>query len=187
MVLLQTEEVLDIINLDNRTHMGQLVDREELLNQLGNKKKLISVLHVNIRSVNRNMDSLLLLIRSFDLSTVDVIVLSETFQMPSIDNCNLDGYAIFYNHAKFNRNDGVIIYIKNEFNPSYSKKEFETSKATVGRITFKKNNISIGITASYKPPPISKAQFINDIQNYLRYQCFQEHRNFHWWHKHKYS
>lgn len=128
---------------------------------------LLSVMHFNIRSLNKNIDNLIIFLETYKLYYIDIIVLSETFQIDSIENCNIPEYQIFYNHAKYNKNDGTIILVKKHINVDFSYSLLPNAKATISRIKLQMANITIGLTATYKPPPISKLDFVNDLHAYL--------------------
>lgn len=166
MVVLEQDEILQEIS-NNDNHIAKLVDRDLLHNELKVSHKLVNIIHVNIRSVNKNLDNLILFLESFSLYFNDIIILSETFQILSTDQCNVPGYVTFYNNAKYNKNDGVIILVKSSISAQFSSYTLSNSLATVGRLTIQVNNVTIGITASYKPPPIDKQDYINEIGTYL--------------------
>lgn len=166
MVQLEQDEILETIG----THQGQkstLVDSNLLHNKIKDSKIIFNLLHVNIRSMVKNIDKLLLLLESFNLYFNDIIVLSETFKISSIELCNIPNYQLFYNYADYNKNDGVIILVKKHISPEFSTFKLPVSLATVSRLCCVVNNIKIGITAVYKPPPISKTTFIDDIHAYI--------------------
>lgn len=78
--------------------------------------KVLSVVHFNIRSVKHNFDELLVIIQTFQLAFCDVIILSETHQIQSVNNFNIPGYNAYYNNSDINKNDGVIIFVKAQIN-----------------------------------------------------------------------
>ena len=69
------------------------------------------IMHVNIRSINANIDELELLIGKLK-SMPTIIICSETWHLP----CPiLNGYQMYYNNSKINRADGSVIFIKSNF------------------------------------------------------------------------
>mgnify|MGYP000647982336 CR=1 FL=1 len=58
-----------------------------------------SVIHVNIRSMYKNFD---------------VIVISETHFIYDRTDFNIPGYSIIFNESKLNRCNGCIMYIKQD-------------------------------------------------------------------------
>ena len=100
-------------------------------------------------------------------------MLTETFQIDSINNCNIPDYKVFYNEANYNKNDGVVILVKTHLNVDFSFNQLPNSGVTLSRINFEINGKTFGLTATYKPPPIPKADFIEEIYAYLEtINCF---------------
>ncbi|KAL3280768.1 hypothetical protein HHI36_004000 [Cryptolaemus montrouzieri] len=113
----------------------------------------------------KNLDNLMLLLHDFDLHFNDIIILSETYRTSSVAQCNVPGYQLFYNSA--DKNNGVIVLVKNTIMCEFSAEKLPISLATVCRITCVVNGIKIGITAVYKLPTIPKNDFVKDIHNYV--------------------
>ncbi|KAL3268946.1 hypothetical protein HHI36_008032 [Cryptolaemus montrouzieri] len=146
---------------------GQLVNGEELAGVVSLTNNQLNVIHLNIRSVRKNFDNLLLLFQAYYLFFCDVIVLSKCFQINSAEEFNIPGFTFFYAEGCYNRNDGVIIFGKSSIHVEVVHVKLPTSGATVSRMSFKFNNISYGITATYKPPPIWDRGFIQDLLGFL--------------------
>lgn len=73
--------------------------------------KSISILHVNVRSVNCNFDSLTVLLQRTNIAC-DLIVLSECWLSKVTSECPyLENYTSYKSTYK-NQNDGVIIYAR---------------------------------------------------------------------------
>lgn len=109
MVLLQQDEVLNELSKVNDGDSGLLVGQDELHNRINQNRESINILHVNIRSVHKNIDNLILLLENFRLTnSVDIIVLSECFRLPANDQPCIPGFDTFYNNADYNRNDGCL-------------------------------------------------------------------------------
>lgn len=167
MVVLQLNEVLDDISENTGVSCDQLVDEVELHQLIDWDKKLINILHVNIRSVNKNLDNLILLLESYNLYSNDIIVMSESFQIESVDQCNIPGYNTYYNNADFNKNDGVVIMVKTGIDVEFSSVKLPNSNATVSRLLFKVGGLTYGITAVYKPPPIPIVDLVSDLHSFF--------------------
>lgn len=160
------DEILDIINEEEDFNGGKM-DSEKVNKLLNNRDYFLKIMHTNIRSVSKNIDNLLIFIESYNLQNFDIIALSETFQLVSTNNCNIPGYQLFYNGARYNRNDGVILLVKNGIQVNFSSMQMHNSKATVSRLIFERNKISFGLTVTYKPPPIPQTTFIDDLHSFL--------------------
>lgn len=167
MVLLQHDEILEELSRLQENHYGHLVSDSELPILLDNKEKLFNIFHLNIRSIQKNFDNLILLLQSFNLTDCDILVLSECFQISSPSQFYIPGYESFYNSANYNKNDGVVIMIRQNILAEVLHTKLTKSQATISRITCNIKNTTIGISAVYKPPSIDKQAFIQDIQNFF--------------------
>ena len=166
MVVLQQDEILKDIET-NENYLTRLVDKDLLHNSINQTSKLLNVVHFNIKSAQKNFDNLILLLEDFNLYFCDVIVLSETFQLCSTDYFNIPGYNTYYNKADYNKNDGVLILVKTGIDVTFSTKTLPNSHVTIGRMVLQVRDFKIGLTAMYRPPPVSKKEFVDDIEAYL--------------------
>lgn len=129
---------------------------------VGNK---LNIIHFNIRSINKNFDELLIYLNQFNLKNLDIIVLSETWRIESVSDFCIPNFNAYYNESRFNKADGVIVYIKK--NIICNIKLINFSETNIIRSDFKINNISFGINVSYRPPGINPDIYINELSNYL--------------------
>lgn len=166
MVQLQLDDIMNNIE-EEEVHIGQLVNENELHKTIKLNNKVLNLLHLNIRSANRNFDNFILLIQTYNLYFVDVFILSEAFRDTCIIGCNIPGYKTYFNDAGYNRNDGVLILVRNDIKAEFSILKFPLSKATLGRLECRVGDSSMGIVAAYKPPPIPKIDFTKDLHDYL--------------------
>ena len=70
----------------------------------------LSILHQNIRSINKNIDEFKIFLHQINTS-IDCIILTETWKIDNLDIYRMQGYEIIYNNGNFNKSDGVVIYI----------------------------------------------------------------------------
>lgn len=95
-----------------------LVKIENLAEALTAEKTCgLSVLHINIRSLDKHFVDLEALIRTH-LRNIDVIVCTETWKIHHLQMYSLEGFHSYYNNGNINKNDGVVIYIKNNLKHS---------------------------------------------------------------------
>ncbi|KAL3265779.1 hypothetical protein HHI36_009977 [Cryptolaemus montrouzieri] len=153
--VLSPEETMNEILDVSEDQRGQLVNGEELAGEVSLMNNQLNVIHLNIRSVRKIFDNLLLLFQAYNLFFYDVIVLSECFQINSAEEFNNPGFTTFYGEGNYNRNDGVITFIKSGIHVEVVHVKLPTSGTTVSKMSFKFNNISYGITATYKRPPMT--------------------------------
>lgn len=112
-------------------------------------EQFLNIIHLNIRSLNKNFDELLVYIESLE-NNVDIIVLSETWKLEGLCNFSIPNFNIFYNESFFNKNDGVVVYVKHNIDPIFNI--IHLSETKLLRFLFVINNTSYALTASYLRP-----------------------------------
>lgn len=133
------------------------------INSHKSKCEFLSILTINIRSVNCNLDSLLIYISRFDFC-LDIIVLTECWInansiIPSIDN-----YYYCSSKKSLNKNDGIIIYIRNGLQSCTMEPEFKDGNCLVTKI-----GNEFTIISSYRPPCFSNpAPYLESLDIILR-------------------
>ena len=88
---------------------------------------------------------------------LDILILSETFEIFDINAHNIDGYTAFYNQSTINNHDGTIIYIKNALHPDILITKINNFNFI--RAIIQKHNMKIGITAIYRLPRYKKKRY----------------------------
>lgn len=73
----------------------------------------VKMFHVNIRSLNKNLDSLKLVLNEIDCS-YDFIVLTEIWKIVDVSMFQIPDYSLVYNNGSVNQNDGVVVYVRND-------------------------------------------------------------------------
>lgn len=124
-----------------------------------------AVFHLNIRSLSKNIDELLIFLQQFN-KKFDAIILSETFQIFDICLFHIDGYELVYNRGALNKNDGVVVYVKS----CYTFQQKIDKIGDIDAITININiqpNIPLTITAVYRPPSTNVYNFNANLLNYL--------------------
>ena len=148
-------------------HKYETIGADELKGKINIKNKVLNVLHLNIRSIRKNYDELIIFLETYNLLYCDIIILGECFQLDSHKQFNIQGYSPYYNHGDFNKNDGLIIFIKTEINTDITSTKLENSGVTVTKINLEINNISYGITTVYRSPNTNIQAFIQDVNEFL--------------------
>jgi hypothetical protein len=75
----------------------------------------LNVLHMNIRSYNRNIDDFWCLINDL-INCLDIIIFTETWNNTGCIPQKLTGFSNNKTDKNYNQNDDVIIYINNKHN-----------------------------------------------------------------------
>lgn len=127
---------------------------------------------MNIRSIQKNFDDLIIFLRQFS-NDFDIIVLSETYQVYDLNLFDIDGYDIIYNHGNNNRNDGILIYIKKYFKYNFSVIEIAETKAL--EVNTLENENEITLTVIYRSPNTCPKRFNSDLLTYLKNKKRETH------------
>lgn len=141
------------------------------LNRLSDQMdgSIFKVFHLNIRSVNKNLDELKIVLRQIDRS-YDVIVLTETWQLMNPEIFSMPQYDLIYNSGEINQNDGVIVYIKSCIQYKFILEDVGGLKFIIFDILYQQKNIKL--TAAYRPHTVSK-----DVFNDCLVSLFNKHKH----------
>lgn len=90
------------------TKIHNCLDYRKITEKTVNK---FSIFHNNIRSLQKNFENFQVLMQQIS-NSFDCIVLTETFILYDTELYNFNGYDLIYSDGQFNRNDGIVIYIK---------------------------------------------------------------------------
>ena len=124
----------------------------------------LNVMHINIRSIKKNFDELLVFLESLG-GEMDVLVLSETNNVIHLSNFNINNYHIVYNESTLNKCDGCIAYIKNEIFVDTTVININNHKFL--RTIVSKNNVSVGVTSIYRLCSLPVDEFLSDLDMML--------------------
>lgn len=165
MVLTDEDIVLDNLGVEGQK-CGKFVHASEIT-QLQIQNNVLNVMHLNIRSVRKNFDEFLATIATYNLDRCDIIFLGESFQLLSINQFNIPGFTTFYNEGSYNKNDGVIFFVKNNLNCQIDNIKLNTCGVTISILKSSKKSIPFRIIALYRPNPSNLNAFIDEIDTYL--------------------
>lgn len=166
--------IRDFIN--NETYTVELNDESEYekIKIVDSNSKKFSMFHVNIRSITKNMNEMSILLDKFRYN-FDCIILTETFQINDPSFYHIEGFEIIYNAGNINKNDGVVMYIRNTHN-------YKVDIINAGNIKIIKTEINylgktIIVSALYRPPSTCPYEFITHLRQYITEHTSNE--NFH--------
>lgn len=143
------DNIINCFNIYNNFELKNLIKNFEDIND---NKINFKLLHMNIRSINKNMDELLIFIDELNNNNCDLdcIILSECWQIHDLIRFNIDGYETFYNNSSYNQNDGVIIFVKTKYRPTVQINNFDFNYNII-RVELCYYNKIIGVTGVYRP------------------------------------
>lgn len=123
-----------------------------------------SIFHNNIRSINKNFDEMSVLLAELNYN-FDCIIFTETWQVSDPRFFTIPGYSMFYNEGEINKNDGVIMYIKDIYNYNIKIVNIGEIKIIQANIPIQDNTVIV--SAIYRPPITCAYEFNSNLQKYL--------------------
>lgn len=122
------------------------------------------LLNLNIRSIHKNFDELLILLKLLHYN-VDIIILTECRLGKLVNLKYIDGYTAYSTSNHKLQNDGVVVYVKN----TYSVKKI-TEIDLPGSNTLQLDiNVNVSILAIYRSPANTNlSPFLDALDNVLR-------------------
>lgn len=120
----------------------------------------LKIMHVNICSLNKNFDSLVTFLSSGKLN-FDIIAISESGRLSSLETFNIQGYNVFYNESKINQRDGFLMYVKSDL--VKESKIIKIENHIFLRILINKLKTFIGLTGIYRLPSADKQGFLESL------------------------
>ena len=125
----------------------------------------LSILHLNIRSLHRNLDSLTTLLKNVDLR-FSFIGITETWLRDSSLHTDISGYNFVHNPRKDRTGGGVGLYLADNFDfkcrPDLVFSCTECAESLFVEINRpKEKNIIVGVV--YRPPNQNLQDFMNSL------------------------
>lgn len=125
----------------------------------------INVLHMNIRSINKNFEEFLCYLNKSKVK-FQIIVLTETW-INDNNHCNyhIEGYRTVSKIGSYSRNDGVCVFIDNDIEAALVEDKIENSSSIF--IDFKVDSKNFKLIAIYRSPSLNVFDFINSLDSVL--------------------
>ena len=126
----------------------------------------ILILHVNIRSIRKNLNSLEALLNNMTYKPEIIIICTEARLDDKISFMKLPGYLHVLNKSRINICDGVVIYIKEtlQFQTVNEKKGNLDATSVILQLS---NSQSIKITGVYRCHDYDVDSFNKDLKQFL--------------------
>lgn len=129
-----------------------------------NINEMFNILQMNIRSIQMNFEEFQVYLEGISIS-FDIIILTETFVVDDINLFILNGYRYVYNEGRYNRNDGTIVYVRENIN--FEHENIQLGEITAIDLNIQNNNERIRLTAIYKSPKYVITDFNEKLALYL--------------------
>lgn len=155
-----------IVNNDISTDHETIFVESNLDSIINTNFKYLNVLHINIRSVEKNFEELLILLHNLQRE-VHVLVLTETWLTDIFpDYLNIKNFNSIHVCNKYNKCDGIIIYVSNLLEiEQFSLQPLNHCNSI--RISVRFNNDTYNITGIYRPWQCNVELFINELSNFF--------------------
>lgn len=165
-----TRETIDLAEeIDNLRNVQQSVFEDVEAYNASNLQPagIINILHVNVRSYNKHIDELLVILNNFSVK-FNIIILTETWTDISNLTINIDGFDTIVNTHKRNQNDGVVVYVSRSLGVTHEEVSFHGATSIKLDITSGREKHSV--LALYRSPSNERDfdLFLNDLE---RYSC----------------
>lgn len=160
-----------LINEDNIrycTVSTDTVPNDSNLEKLIKHMKGIKILHMNIRSIRRNIDELIIFIQGLN-TEIDILVLTEAHVHNHLPIFNIPTYECLMVGGQLTRNEGVVIYYKKHLSVTCLTHNLEQCTALFLKIELKKSTIHLlGI---YRSPSTHNVEpFVNSLEKLIEQQ-----------------
>lgn len=124
--------------------------------------KSLTIIHMNIRSINKNFDEFYVLLSSFSF-VHDILVLSECWLMNTVHLPKLDGFISYSSKNARNQNEGVVIYVRNTLKHVILEPSFTDANCLICKVDDELAIIGLYRSPSYK----NTDNFILSLNNAL--------------------
>lgn len=137
------------------------------LSSICNFRDKLPIIILNIRSYTKNIDHFLMWPQS-EQFVPNMVVLTETYG--ECVNCalrSLSVYDVYYTKLNKNRNDGVIVYLNEQFGGS--AEEIFSGNVTCSKIGFTVNGKCFEVLALYRSPSDCQMSFLGFLPPGVKY------------------
>ena len=139
--------------------------------EVGNKEQ-IKVLHVNIRSLRKNWDSLRQQLKEINIDWELIILTEINIKKEEIELYDISGYAnTTITRESTTRGGGIMVFTKKELNIEVKQIEFGENnvlKIIITGMNVKgKKEKDIQIIAVYRKPSTNKKEFVKTLKNWV--------------------
>lgn len=129
-----------------------------------NLKNNLIIMHINIRSLNKNMNNLNIYVKRLHHKP-HVIVCTETWNIGYHNMFHLENYDTYYNHSSINKADGVIMFVDSSLNHTITLEHID--KLNILSCVVNINKANIIISGIYRCHNYDKPSFISHLNEYI--------------------
>ena len=137
----------------------------DILNCKVRNKEYFSSLHLNIRSLQANLDGLTNLLSNLNMD-FSVIAVTETWTRDTTNPFDIENFKFVYKHRTCNPGGGVGLYLTKQFRADLNLNNNETAESLFIEIVNPRGkNIIVGVI--YRPPNTDVNLFIHNFDELL--------------------
>ncbi|KAJ8680484.1 hypothetical protein QAD02_016271 [Eretmocerus hayati] len=170
--ILENEQVLDAnISLEKKNLPRELQQSETIIDDVDDLNKCFRVeseliLHVNIRSLRKNVDNLQMLLAQLQRKPI-LLVCTEIWTADDTLLHEIPGYNLYINNSKLNKADGVAVYVMENVNHSISYEHLEYTCVIDVDIELGKNK-ELQVSALYRSHDFPKNIFVESLKKFIK-------------------
>lgn len=154
----QISEELDSFSVAN----SSLCSPDQCYQLLGKPGKFFNIIHVNIRSINKNFDQFVAFLGMLNFDA-DVLILSECWLKNAHHIPLLEGFTSYRTYSNKTQNDGVVVYARRDLDISVWEPSFMDGNCLVCTVDKK-----IALVCIYRSPANSKiVNFLHSLTNIM--------------------
>lgn len=122
-----------------------------------------SILTLNIRSINRNLDRFLVFVSSF-ANPIDILVLTECWTNVNKPPPYVNNYKVYYTETYLNQNDGVVVYVRDGIKTTVTEPKVQDGNCLLVQV-----ENTIAIICTYRPPCFhNPTNYLDSLDNLLQ-------------------
>jgi Reverse transcriptase (RNA-dependent DNA polymerase) len=145
-------------NIDDNNHTCQTVDDLDLWFK---SVQGLSILHLNIRSINKHWDELKVVLQNL-VGRFDILVLSEISVNNVDDYYNFEGYKSYSKTRQNQAGGGILLFVKDDVVFEKLESNHNSFESISGILTTNKD-VKISLLVIYRPPSKSKKSFVEEL------------------------
>ena len=134
-----------------------------------------SIFHCNIRSITKNFDQVITLLNSMQFP-FDVIIFTETWNIPDLNFFALKDYHAYYNKGNVNQNDGVVAYVKDVYSGACSCDIHNIDNIKLLRLNLNVDRCRIVVDSLYRPPSTNIDEFNLNLSDFFKNYSYDKNK-----------
>lgn len=163
------------IDLDLRTQTYRTMN--EWNKKDNNNKKLLNLIHINIKTIRKYWDTLKILLTEIKYN-VDILIVTEINikDEDEMDLYNIQGYDKTFECRENRTGGGICVYYKQKYSTKKIQTNFTQSENLCISVQNDDKTIDLILHTIYRPPSNNKRIFLEELETWT-YETQAEHRD----------